>query len=198
MSARVSTLLNVGPNGGRYVFMLIPWCDYANALRDEWNRQSNAFGMDLGSAGLVVESYPERQFQIAEEVGSKQWPEEIRERFTDDGAPMLLVIDRDWVDFDPLADPYAIVWLSDTLVSDVRPLLQTLARLTRNGDDVIDYLKGVAERQRKRKFLAQVFYGAGRIAKAASYVEIKPSVFGVSLDISAFLRDIADSAKRGQ
>jgi hypothetical protein len=60
VSARVSTLLNLEPAGGRYVFLLVEWNDYADRVRDELNRQADAFGLDLGPAGVFVEAYPQR------------------------------------------------------------------------------------------------------------------------------------------
>ena len=195
MSARVSTLLNIDPRGGRYVFILIPWNNYKDKLRDEWNRQANAFGMDLGPSGLLVEGYPQRMYEIAAEIQEKPWPAGIKNRFESDGDPILLIIDKDWTSFDPRADPYALVWLSDMQVDGVRPLLQELARLTRNGEDVIGHLRGIAKRQARSKFFKKAWRGTGVGAQLASYVEIKPSVFGVSIDVSAILRDLAKSSK---
>ena len=68
MSAKVSTLLNVDPGGGRYVFLLIGWNDYADPVPDELNRQADAFGMDLGPSGVLVQAYPQRMYEIAKEV----------------------------------------------------------------------------------------------------------------------------------
>ena len=84
MSAKVSTLLNVAPGAGRYVFLLIGWNDYADPVRDELNRQADAFGMDLGPSGVLVQAYPQRMYEIAREVMGKPWPPEIAERFQSD------------------------------------------------------------------------------------------------------------------
>jgi hypothetical protein len=175
---------------------LIPWNDYKDDLRDEWNRQADAFGMDLGPFGLLVEGYAQRMYEIAAEVLQKAWPADIAQRFQLDGDPVMLIIDRDWVDFDPRSHPYAIVWLSEMQPADVRPLLQELARLSRTGADVIGHLQGMARRQSRATFFKKAWGGAGAGARLASYVEIKPSVFGVSIDVSAFLRDLADSSKK--
>jgi hypothetical protein len=192
MSARVSTLLNVDPRGGRYVFLLIAWNDYADALRDELNRQSVAFGLDLGPTGLLVEAYPQRMYEIAEEVRAKSWPTTVAERFDSDPDPIILIIDRDWVSFDPREHAYAIIWISELEPKAVRPLLQQLAKWTRGGDDVITHLREVAERQQRAELLDKADRGVGMVARIASYIEVNASVFGVAIDLKAILRDLAE------
>lgn len=193
MSAKVSTLLNVDPGGGRYVFLLIGWNDYADPVRDELNRQADAFGMDLGPSGVLVQAYPQRMFEIAKEVLGKLWPPEIAERFQSDQDPIILILDRDWQSFDPREHPFGIIWVSR--FSDdpgaVRPFLQRLAFLSRRGD-VITYLRDVATREQQAAALDEAQRRIGLLARVASYIEIKPSVFGVAIDLKAILRDIAE------
>src|SRR5438093_8837994 len=56
MSAKVSSFINVNARGYRHVFMLVAWNEYAWAVRDEMNRQAEAFGKDLGEHGLFLRS----------------------------------------------------------------------------------------------------------------------------------------------
>jgi hypothetical protein len=193
VSAKVSTLLSVGPGGGRYVFLLIGWNDYADPVRDELNRQADAFGMDLGPSGLLVQAYPQRMYEIAREVLGKPWPAEIAERFHFDPDPIMLIIDRDWQSFDPREHPFGIIWVSrfSSEPEIVRPFLQSLARLSREGD-VITYLCEVAAREQRVDALDTAQRSIGLLARVASYIEIKPSVFGVAVDLKAILRDIAE------
>jgi hypothetical protein len=109
--------------------LLVAWNDYADSVRDELNRQADAFGLDLGPAGVLVQAFPQRMFEIGKEVVEKAWPVEIAERFASDQEPMILVFDRDWETFDPREHAYAIIWVSDfsTDPAAVRPLLQQLA-----------------------------------------------------------------------
>jgi alkanesulfonate monooxygenase SsuD/methylene tetrahydromethanopterin reductase-like flavin-dependent oxidoreductase (luciferase family) len=195
MGARVSTLLNVGPQGGRYVFLLIEWNDYAYPVRAELNRQAEAFGMDLGPyGGVLVQAYPQRMYEIAQEVVDKPWPSEINERFRSDQDPIILILDRDWKTFDPREHPYGIIWVSEFADSpeEVRPLLQQLALRSRRGDDLITYLHNVAIREQQAATLDRAQNGIRLLARIASYVEIKPSVFGVAIDVKAILRDISE------
>lgn len=194
MSARVSTLLNLEPAGGRYVFLLVEWNDYADRVRDELNRQADAFGLDLGPAGVFVEAYPQRMYEVAKQVVAKDWPAEIIERFESDQEPIILIFDRSWDTFDPCQDPYAIIWVSEfsNNPAAVLPLLKQLAWRTRRGDDVIAYLRDVAERERRAALLSESGQSVSMLARIASYVEVKPSVFGVTIDLKAVLRDIAE------
>ena len=193
MSARVSTLIDIGPRSGRYVFLLVEWNDYADDVRDELNRQAEAFGQDLGPAGWFVRAYDRRMFDIANEVLRKKWPAEIADRFGTDQEPIILILDRDWTTFDPCAHPYGIIWLSgfSDKPENVRALLKRLALGTRQGEDIVAYLWDIAARQRRAATSGRVERGARGAARLASYVEVKPSVFGVAIDIKAILRDIA-------
>ena len=174
-------------------FLLIGWNDYADPVRDELNRQADAFGMDLGPSGLLVQAYPQRMYEIAREVLNKSWPTEIAERFHSDPEPIMLIIDQDWQSFNPREHSFGIIWVSQ-FSSDpgtVRPFLQSLARLSREGD-VISYLCEVAARERSAAALDTTQRSIGLLARVASYIEIKPRVFGVAVDLKAILRDIAE------
>jgi hypothetical protein len=193
VSERVSTFLNVSPRGGRYVFILVEWNDYAHAVRDELNRQAMAFGMDLGPDGVFTQAYPARMYDIGREVREKPWPFDISERFLTDQDPIILIIDRDWREFDPGEHPYGIIWLSGFAndPSSVRPFLQQLAMRTRRGDDLIDYLRQVADGEQRAAAIEKAGKGVNALARIASYVEIKPRIFGVAVDLKAILRDIS-------
>jgi hypothetical protein len=72
-------------------------------------------------------------------------------------------------------------------------MLKKLAHLTRTSEDVIAYLRDVAEREQRRAKVDDAKDGAGVLARLASYVELKPSIFGVAVDLKAILRDMAES-----
>ena len=190
MGSKVSTLLNVDPRGGRYVFLLIGWNDYSDPIRAEMGRQADAFGMDLGPSGVLVQPYPQKMYEIAAEVLAKPWPKAIADRFKSDPDPIMLVFDRDWLSFDPRQDPFGVIWLSQfSPPAEVRKFLQSLAALSHR-EDVIAYLHDLAERERHAAGLGKRWKGIRRLARAASYIEIKPGVFGVTVD-DAILSDIA-------
>ncbi|MFN0145950.1 MAG: hypothetical protein ACKVT1_05525 [Dehalococcoidia bacterium] len=196
MSAKVSTFLNVGGEPYHYTFLLVVWNDYADPVRDELNRQADAFGADLGRAGQFVQSYDQRMYETSAEVLAKPWPEDIAARFANDAEPIILAIDRDFATFNPKEHPYAIIWLSDYKnPNEVRALLITLSRLVRAGEDLVGHLHDVAARAQLTHDLGDTHARVGTMARLASYVELKPSVFGVSIDLKTILRDIAGSRR---
>jgi hypothetical protein len=193
MSEKVSTFVEVGRGPHRYAFILVVWNDYADRVREELNRQADAFGADLGPQGVFVQAFPARAYETAEQVLGKAWPDEISARMADDQDPIILVIADAFESFDPREHAYAVIWLSDFDGNPeaVRPLLQKLAMKTRRGEDVISYLQDVAERAQRDAEIQAAGREARGVARLASYVEIKPRLFGVSIDLKTLLRDIA-------
>ena len=177
MSERVSTLLHVGPKGGRYVFLLVEWNDFAHGVKEELNRQADAFGLALGAHGTFVEAFDRKVDEVAGQVLEKSWPEDISGRLATDQEPIILIFDREWVAFDPREHPYGIIWVSDfgDNPGAVRPMLQQLAMRTARGDDIIAYLRDIAEKERRTRIVDGVERGAGLLARLASYVEKAPS-----------------------
>ncbi len=148
MSEKVSTFARVSAKGYRYVYLLVVWNDYYSAVREELKRQADAFAADLGLGGLFVAAFQRREHEVAEEVLAKPWERDLGERMRGEPEPILLIIERDFAEFDPREHPYAIIWLTDFIKEpyDLRLLLGALAEKTREGEDVIAYLRGVAAR----------------------------------------------------
>jgi hypothetical protein len=182
----------------RFSFVHVVFNSYHDDVRAEVERQSAAFGEDLGSEGVFIESYPSGRQGFADRIRSWPWPDAVVERFENEGEPIILVVRGRFTTVDPQVDQWAIIWLSDFEGApyDVKPLFQTLARKTRKGEDVIEYLRDVAERRRKKAAAK----GAIRLfAHVGSYVEWKPSIpfIGVGIDVKAILADIAEAATGG-
>jgi hypothetical protein len=147
---------------------------------------------------MLIEPYQASRQGFADRIRSWPWPSEVLQRFENEGEPIILVVRGRFTTVDPQTDQWAIIWLSDFEAApyDVKPLFQTLARKTRKGDDVIGYLRDVAERRRRQKAAK----GAIRLfAHVGSYVEWKPSIpfIGVGIDVKAILADIAEAATGG-
>jgi hypothetical protein len=189
----VSSFLEVGGAPYRYTFLLVVRNAYSDPVRDELRRQAEAFGADMRSQGLFAQAYPQRMYETADEVTDREWPDEVGLRLRDDPDPVLLVLDRKLWEFDPREHSYALIWLSDFQGEPeaIRPVLQTLARKTRQDEDVIEYLQDVAERTQREARAAELVATVGLAARLASYIEIKPRVFGVSIDLKALLADIS-------
>lgn len=193
MVALVSTFLHVGGPPYRYAFIFAAWDTFYDEVRNELTRQAHAFGGALGGKGIFVQPFPERMHEAANEVLGKQWPDALRQRLDDSADPIILIIDQEFAQFDPREHGYAIIWLGDyhSEPEAIRPLLQVLAQKTRRDEDVIGYLRDVAEKVQDDARRTELDDAVGTAARIASYVEVKPTLFGVSIDLKAILRDIA-------
>jgi hypothetical protein len=196
----VSSFAAVGGPPYRYTFLLVISNTYIDDVRTELLKQAEAFAADLHGQGELAQAFPQRIYDTAREVLAKPWPDELGDRMELDPDPFIVVIDQPFGDFDPREHAYAVIWLSDFEHDprSIRPLLQTLARKTKSrpSDDVILYLRDVAERAQDATSRDHAAGMIGTAARLASYVEIKPTVFGVSIDLKAVLRDIAERRRQ--
>jgi hypothetical protein len=113
-----------------------------------------------------------------EQVLEKRWSAEVKAQLSDDPDPFLLVIDQDFASFDPETHRWGLVRLSNfqEKPEGIYRLLATLARKVQTQEDVFEYLKTVAKKDQANKF--------------TKYLEIKPGIFGVSVDMTAILKDL--------
>src|SRR5690349_18331191 len=102
----------------------------------------------------------------------------------------MLVIAQDFDRFDPSNDPWAAVWFSQlaAYAQDLPRLFHKLAVLSRSGEDVFGYLKRLTLKATAKKATK-----GGRIAK---YFELKPQVFGVSIDVGKIIEDASEAFAR--
>ena len=190
MSAKVSLFAPVKIGSYKYLFIIVGWNDYSTRLKEEMNVQLDAFGADLGTSGLVLQPYKASEYQTFEEIAKKDWPSEFRKRLEDEVDPCMLVIDRDFEAFNPANDRWAVVWFSDlsTYAKDLPRLFHKLAQLSRSKEDVFGYLKQLA--------LKDVAKKAAKLGRLAKYFEIKPEVFGISIDVGKIVEDVSDAISR--
>jgi len=170
-----------GPAGGgkAHLFCLVVTNRYRTPIVDELERQLGPFGDDLGDLGKVV-----RTFETAADadgvMGRPGWPDAIKRRFAREYDPFLLVIETDLGSFRPDGDPWSILWFSDYR-HEVAIVYRVLAHLTgvlRRGEDVHEYLALLAKKKRLDKHLGAVSF--------------KPSVAGISIDMSKDRLDALD------
>lgn len=178
MSAKVSSFKTVRMNKYEYVFIVAGWNDYVTPITDELNKQLEPFGEDLGTKGLVVQPYKSATRNTLEEITGKNWDKDIMNRFEKESHPFMLIIDTDFEYFNPTSHSWGIIWFSEfeNQPAKVIQLLKKLANKTRTGKDVFSYLKCVTK-ESKLKILAK-------------YFEVKPKVFGISIDAKAILEDL--------
>jgi hypothetical protein len=212
MPYHVPALRNINGELYRYIFYFVEWNQFRDPVRDEIDRQGDAFGVALGEYGAFVRASPSYEEAVASEVRDRWedeeahewWPEEVRntewsgeilQRIDNDGEPILLVTGgMQFGDFAPWRDEFAIIWLSDFdgKPETIKPMLLRLANVVRNGKDVIEYLRDIAIREQERDQVGEALRRGGLLARVASYVEIQPRIFGVSIDLKAILRDFAE------
>ena len=179
MSELVSSFLDVQLGKQKYLFFLITWNDYVTTLSKVLDDQWQAFGADLGPRGSVIRAYQRHAKNSFGEVMAKTWPKDIRERFDNEQDPFILVIDRDFAVFNPGEHPWTIIWMSDFFKEPekIYRLFGSLARRVERGEDIFEYVQSLARKQ--------------KVKKAGKYFELKPGIFGASVDIKAMLQDLA-------
>jgi hypothetical protein len=165
----------------RYLFFVVSSQPYQTSPIEQRLKQDLAvFGEDLGPYASVVRTYPRNAETQREHFASLNWPNGIRERIGDPGwvDPLILVIDREYHDFDPQVHSWAIVWLWDYEPDTLCKVFTRLARMARDPNvDLVEHLKAVAARRK--------FQGAAH--RLLGVFDIKPGMFGVSLDVNALL-----------
>jgi len=187
MSAKVSMFAPVKLGNFKYLFLIVGWNDYGTQLKEEMAKQLDAFGADLSTSALVLQAYKASEYQTFEEVAKKEWPADFGKRLAEEVDPCMLVIDRDFEAFDPAKDRWAVIWFSDLSIyaRDLPRLFHKLAQLSRGGENVFEYLKRLALKAQAKK--------AAKLGRIAKYFEVKPNVFGISIDVGKILEDVSDA-----
>lgn len=180
MSEKVSSFMNVSSGRFRYVFYFVTWNDFVTQIREQLAKQLDPFGEALGERGKVVQAFDSMSRRAFEQVIEKGWSAELKAQISDDPDPFLLVIDQDFASFDPGTHRWGLVRLSSFYEKpdSIYRLLAMLARRVQREEDVFEYLRTVVKRKETSRF--------------SKYLEIKPGIFGVSVDISAILEDLLE------
>jgi hypothetical protein len=169
-----------------YLFFVVsrrPFEDSEEEQRLE--KDLRQFGRHLGREGAVIRTYPEEARSARQDVLRRRWPQDVRAKIEQTKEPFLMVINRDYSEFDPESDPWAIVWLEGRKPDDLVRLFQRLADEVLDGQDLFEYLRDVADRARR-----------GGFTRVLRFVEFKPKVLGIAIDITGIARAIPEL--RGQ
>lgn len=185
MSEKVSAFWSVQAANFEYLFFVVNWNDFSNSITESLEKNLDVLGQEIGLAGKVVQAYKQARHETFEEVVAKNgWSAEMLRRFDDEQYPFLLVINTSFEAFSPEKDLWSVVWFSDFRDNpDTIPeIFGKLVKKVRRGENLFDYFKSLAMKQTTKEW--------------ADYFEIKPSIFGVALDVKAMLEDVGDAAKR--
>ena len=104
----------------------------------------STFGEDLGPYASVVRTYPQRAEMQRTHFAELPWPTDIGKRLRDPDwvDPVILILDREYTDFDPRQHQWAIVWLEDYNPDTLYKVFTKLARMVRAPDgDIIERLR---------------------------------------------------------
>ena len=178
MSEQVTSFIPIETGEQKYLFFLVTWNDFVTPITEELLKQREAFGEALGLHGSVIQAYRSATGETYQEVLWKHWPTKVTERMKSEQDPFMLVIGEDFKKFDPNTHKWSLVWFSDfwKKKDSIWRVFAALAQKVRNGEDIFDYLEGVS---RKKKYTA-----------ISKYIEIKPDLFGTSIDVKAILEDL--------
>jgi len=178
MSALVSSFDRTKIGDFDYLFFVVTWADYVTPITEQINTQVDPFGSDLGLKGMVVRAFNTASYETASEVTTKDWPKEIRERFEMEQDPFMVIINKDFHEFDPKKHPWSIIWFSEYENNPDRiyKIFGQLARKTRKGENIFQYLHSIASKK--------------KLSKWNKYFEIKPELYGVSIDVKAIFEDV--------
>ncbi|NQU56364.1 MAG: hypothetical protein HQ513_03955 [Rhodospirillales bacterium] len=109
----------------------------------------------------------------------KSWPDDVGQRFDAEQDPFMLIIDKDFNEFNPELDRWGIVWFSNfsDKPDSIYKFFGCIARKVRRDEELFDYLSSVAHQEKYKKF--------------GKYFELKkPELFGISIDVQAILEDL--------
>lgn len=185
MSEKVTAFWPVQVGRFKYLFFLISWNDYSNSITESLERNFEIFGRDLELKGKVIQAYQNAKGQTFEEVKRKiGWPDAVRDRLDSELYPFLLVINESFERFDPRGNEWSIIWLSDFRENQdsISEIFGMLLRRIRKDENLFDYFKSLFRKQAAKKFMDRI--------------EMKPGIFGFSVDVKAILADLTKSVKK--
>jgi hypothetical protein len=179
MTEKVSAFWPVENRQFRYLFFIVNWSDYSNSITSSLERNLETFGEDLGIKGAVIQAYKAKKYETFQEVKEKaNWPIVVRDRIDSEDYPFMLIINTDFKSFDPQEHKWGIIWFSDFAGNpDTIPkILGNLIKKIKQDEDIFNYFGALNLKQDAKEFM--------------KYFEMKPGIFGFSIDIKAFLNDL--------
>jgi len=179
MTEKVSALWPVQIGKFQYLFFIINWNDFSNAITESLERNVEILGQEIGLAGKVVHAYKHARWETFAEVKKKDgWPNDIDSRFDSEQYPFMLVINKNFEEFSPQENVWAVVWFSDFRENPdtISEIFSSLVKKIRQDEDLFAYFKGLTVKQTTKEF--------------TEYFEIKPGAFGMSIDVKAILEDL--------
>jgi hypothetical protein len=178
MSALVSSFDRVEIGDLDYLFFLVFWNELKTPLTEQLKEQIEPFGSSIGEKGMIVKAFQRASYNTADEVIRKHWPEDVLKRLMSEQDPYMLIINTDFKAFSPKEHSWSIIWFSEHWEKPDRiyRIFGQLARKIQSGEDIFSMLRSEAKQKHYRKW--------------AKYFELKPGIFGCTIDAKALFEDV--------
>ena len=160
MTARLTSFDELKVGNTKYLFIFGSWMEESenpkrSALRKRLSDAVTEFGDKLENKGWTAQSIPKYELENARRLLEKPWPDDVTRLLNGtlwsrgNALPyFLLVIDRDFNEFDPQIHNAAIMWLrySEQDLPEFQHICNELARRVRLGQDLFRYFRSEFDR----------------------------------------------------
>ena len=184
MSEKVSAFWPIHIGEFEYLFFIVNWNDYSSTISESLSTNLKQFGIDLELRGKVVEAYSHKKGETFQEIRKKNnWPVTMSKRFDDEQFPFMLIINESFQDFNPGEHCWAIIWFSDFVDDNncIPNIFCSIIKTIRQERNLFKYFEHLARDK--------------KIKKLTEYFEIKPGIFGCSIDVKAIIKDMGKKFK---
>lgn len=158
-----------------YLIFVVFWNELETPLTRQLRDQAISLGAAIEERGYVVQAFEKATYQTADQVLSKNWPVGLKKDLEKEQDPFMLIINRSFKDFNPKEHPWAIIKISEHRANpdQVYKIFSRIIRIIRTEGNLFDRF-----RDNKKKAWYQ---------KWAKFIEIKPKIFGVSIDAKGII-----------
>jgi len=184
MSEKVSAFWPVHIGEFEYLFFIVNWNDYSSTISESLNKNLMKFGMDLELRGKVIEAYSHKKHETFHEIQKKNnWPATMSKQFDNEQFPFMLIINKSFRDFNPGEHHWGVIWFSDFIDDNncIPKIFCSIIKTIQQKKNVFEYFKRLTRDQKIKQF--------------TEYFEIKPGIFGCSIDVKAIITDLGKKVK---
>jgi hypothetical protein len=176
----VSQLIGVSKQNGRgLVIYLSNYIGRATDSGRAFERMLGRLGRDLRKTGVVVVAFAGDDDAVAADVLNKEWDESQRAAIA--RRPGLLIIDKNFDDFDPTVDNYFHI--------NLRTIYNTDGTLNEKmAEDLLVGLDQVFSDEQDMFYKLNDMKIVARRQRLLSAVNLRPSFYGLGIDVREFAR----------
>jgi len=180
----VSDLVGISKNNGRGLVIYLTTSHGRQTQSGQtFERMLGTLGRDLRNTGGVVVAFPGDEDAVSNSVLAKPWDKS--EKGTISRRPGLLIIDKNFDDFDPRIDNYFHINLKN-IYNDSGNINE------RSAENLVIALHQIFLIDQDMFYLLNDRKIVERRQQALSSVSIKPSWFGLGVDVKKFVASLCD------